>query len=317
MGLFRNLTDSMGITRRKTLSLDVDGAFNPVEFVNSIMGVKFEREEFTRPDGTKGTRMVAKGATPEMQEFATGLTDSIQGIIGDITNLTEIGAAIDNEAFDPVIQAVRDTQTSAREKAFNEASRLQEQNLARSGVSDSTSGIEARNLLTEDLVDKATEDERDLVLLAEDLRDKQINRSGIGLGANQGERGALSGAAESQRSQGLNFATGQQSLKLGATQSMFNDRTSANQDQAKAFGQTAGKVAAMFSDVRLKDNISLLKTVKDVNIYQFTYKHDLNKKVHEGVMAQEVLSTIPNSVEMDTTGYYKVNYNIVGEYLNA
>lgn len=240
MGLFRNLTDSFGLTRRETLDLDVAGAFNPIEFVNDILGVSGKREEFTRSDGTKGTRIVATGATPEMNEFISSLTESVQSLVGDITELSQIGAAIDNEAFDPVLQAVRENQKEAREQTFKDTSRLQEETLAKRGLEDSTAAIEGRSQLGSQLNKQATQDERDLVLLAEQLRDQQIQRSGVGLQTTQGERGTLATGAENQRAGSINLASAQQGLQLSAATSMFQDRNAANSAQAGNFLATAG-----------------------------------------------------------------------------
>lgn len=243
MGLFRNLTDSFGLTRRETLDIDVAGAFNPIEFVNDIMGVSGKREEFTRADGTKGVRFVATGATPEQNEFITSLTEDIQSLVGDITELSQIGVAINNDAFDPVIQSVRENQKDAREQAFKNTSRMQEEVLARRGLEDSTAAIENRAQLGSEFAKAEITDERNLVLLAEQLRDQQIQRSGIGLQTSQGERGALSNVAESQRAGSLNLATGQQQLSIGAQTAMQQDRIAADQQQAGAFIDTAFKVA--------------------------------------------------------------------------
>jgi len=239
MGLFRNLTDGVGLTRRETLDIDVAGAFNPIEFVNDIMGVSGNREEFTRPDGTKGVRFVAKGATKEQQDFIKLLTDEVQSYIGDVTELTRIGAAINNEAFDPVINSLRANNKDVNERAFRNRSRLEEETLARRGIEDSTSATEVRQQRGADMVQTEVDQERELVLIAEQLRDQQIARSGIGLGAVSGERGTLSNSAENQKTGSINFATGQQQLSLAAQQAMQQDRIAANQQQGKAFTDTA------------------------------------------------------------------------------
>jgi hypothetical protein len=83
-------------------------------------------------------------------------------------------------------------------------------------------------------------------------------------------------------------------------------------------GQVAGIVgtlakAGLFgSDERLKDNITHIGIDRGYNIYSW----DWNKKALElgidtptyGVMAQEVLETNPDAVELMDNGYYAVNY---------
>ena len=68
------------------------------------------------------------------------------------------------------------------------------------------------------------------------------------------------------------------------------------------------------SDIRLKDNISLLKEGKegDPNIYSFSYIWDSNT-IWSGVMAQELLNTKhADAVETHPEGYYMVDYGKLG-----
>jgi IMP cyclohydrolase len=63
----------------------------------------------------------------------------------------------------------------------------------------------------------------------------------------------------------------------------------------------------------LKSDIELLGTYKDVNIYRYKYVWD-NNTSYVGVMAQELLeSKYRDVVELDDTGYYKVNYEKLSE----
>ena len=85
-------------------------------------------------------------------------------------------------------------------------------------------------------------------------------------------------------------------------------------DQMSQVAGIIGTVAPLlgFSDIRLKDNIIHIGTDKGYNIYSW----DWNKKALElgvdtptyGVMAQEVLETNPDAVELMDNGYYAVNY---------
>ena len=79
-------------------------------------------------------------------------------------------------------------------------------------------------------------------------------------------------------------------------------------------GQIAGIASTLFgmSDVRLKDNVTHIGIDRGYNIYSW----DWNEKALElgvdtptyGVMAQEVLETNPDAVELMDNGYYAVNY---------
>ncbi len=69
-------------------------------------------------------------------------------------------------------------------------------------------------------------------------------------------------------------------------------------------GQIAGVIAAVNSDIRLKDNINLVgKSPSGINIYTFKYKGD--DKTYQGVMAHQV----PEASFVGDDGYLKVNYN--------
>jgi hypothetical protein len=63
------------------------------------------------------------------------------------------------------------------------------------------------------------------------------------------------------------------------------------------------------SDERLKENIKLVDTKEDLNVYSFTYLWD-KSKTFVGVMAQELLGTrYASAVGTDTNGYYYVDYS--------
>lgn len=62
-----------------------------------------------------------------------------------------------------------------------------------------------------------------------------------------------------------------------------------------------------FSDARLKENIVPVGSTHDgQNLYLYNYKGDAEPRV--GLMAQEVAQTRPEAVEVDPSGYLKVNY---------
>ena len=69
------------------------------------------------------------------------------------------------------------------------------------------------------------------------------------------------------------------------------------------FGQVAGALTAMQSDIRLKDDINLIgKSPAGTNIYTFKYKGD--DKKYQGVMAHQV----PHASFVDNDGYLRVDY---------
>jgi hypothetical protein len=73
----------------------------------------------------------------------------------------------------------------------------------------------------------------------------------------------------------------------------------------------AGQLAKT-SDKRLKENIEKVGIDEStgLNLYSFNYI-GLPEK-YEGVIAQEVIKTRPEAVIVDDTGFYKVNYEMLG-----
>jgi hypothetical protein len=91
-------------------------------------------------------------------------------------------------------------------------------------------------------------------------------------------------------------------------------QTTPGESGLSQMGQIAGIASTLWgmSDIRLKDNIIHIGTDKGYNIYSW----DWNREALElgvdtptyGVMAQEVLETNPDAVELMDNGYYAVNY---------
>ena len=70
------------------------------------------------------------------------------------------------------------------------------------------------------------------------------------------------------------------------------------------FGQVAGALTAITSDIRLKDDIKLVgKSPSGIKIYNFKYKGD--DKKYQGVMAHQV----PHASIVNDEGYLMVDYN--------
>ena len=81
-----------------------------------------------------------------------------------------------------------------------------------------------------------------------------------------------------------------------------------------AYGKYAAAGAAA-SDERLKTNIKLVDNVNGHNIYTWDWKEQ-DYGYNKGVIAQEILVSVPEAVTMMDNGYYAVNYNILGlDYL--
>lgn len=64
------------------------------------------------------------------------------------------------------------------------------------------------------------------------------------------------------------------------------------------------------SDERLKENIKLIDTCNNINIYEFNYIFDKSKRKHVGILAQELLDTEYSDCVIldDESGVYLVDY---------
>lgn len=64
------------------------------------------------------------------------------------------------------------------------------------------------------------------------------------------------------------------------------------------------------SDERLKENIKLIDTCNNINIYEFNYIFDKRKKKHVGILAQELLGTEYKDCVIldDESGVYLIDY---------
>ena len=80
---------------------------------------------------------------------------------------------------------------------------------------------------------------------------------------------------------------------------------------AKSTANSAGSPVSASSDRRLKANIARIgSTVFGLPLYRFAYLG--GNEMFTGVMAQDVLSVMPQAVSRDAAGFYRVNYGMLG-----
>ena len=73
-------------------------------------------------------------------------------------------------------------------------------------------------------------------------------------------------------------------------------------------GGPGGMIRGLFSDIRLKEKIQKTGvSASGIPIYEFNYIGSNSR--YSGAMAQDLLEINPSAVTMDSSGYYKVNYN--------
>ena len=80
-------------------------------------------------------------------------------------------------------------------------------------------------------------------------------------------------------------------------------------------GMTANESCCpvLTSDIRLKNVGNAftggLDEIRKINIYNFTFKNDVNKLPHVGVIAQDLKLIFPNAVSKDNKGYYRIRWD--------
>ena len=95
------------------------------------------------------------------------------------------------------------------------------------------------------------------------------------------------------------------------------DPTTVDKTKSFAFGSNAATAnpavanpasLGMFSDIRLKEKIKRTgASPSGIPIYEFNYINSNNR--YSGAMAQDLLDINPSAVSLDSSGYYKVNYD--------
>jgi hypothetical protein len=100
---------------------------------------------------------------------------------------------------------------------------------------------------------------------------------------------------------------------MGAAQNQYSasmDAFNAKQAQIGQLAQLGGSAAMMFSDIRLKENIEQVGILSSgLPMVEWSYIGLPGR--HVGVIAQQALKFCPEAVELDPSGYLKVDYSKV------
>lgn len=116
-----------------------------------------------------------------------------------------------------------------------------------------------------------------------------------------------------------------QQIGLQQLQTLLSSITPFLSGTTGALGETKGALSSggngiagianagmqLFSDIRLKENVTAAGTRNGHNWYEFNYKRHPEQRFR-GVMAQDIMQTHPWAVVEDATGYLKVNYSMLG-----
>ena len=104
------------------------------------------------------------------------------------------------------------------------------------------------------------------------------------------------------------------SAGLSAQGEMFGSIVGAAGTLGSGYMGMAGAKALAGSDMRIKENVSEIgkDAYTGLNLYHFSYINDPDSTMYEGVMAQEVLNFMPEAVVLDESGFYAVDYGMLG-----
>ena len=98
-------------------------------------------------------------------------------------------------------------------------------------------------------------------------------------------------------------------------QMMMAREQTASEEKGAALGAVtslAGTGMMMMSDERLKTNLVLVGVEAGHNVYTWDWIEGFDGGYNKGVLAQEVMETNPEAVEMMGNGYYGVYYDQIG-----
>jgi hypothetical protein len=129
----------------------------------------------------------------------------------------------------------------------------------------------------------------------------------------EGASSSAANAAQTSTSAATSLANTNSNYSLG----MANVASANRGQNMELIGTLAGAGAGIYnkSDERLKTNIQLVDNVNGHNIYTWDWKEQ-DYGYNKGVIAQEILVSVPEAVTMMDNGYYAVNYNMLGlDYL--
>ena len=139
----------------------------------------------------------------------------------------------------------------------------------------------------------------------------------------------ISNALMGGMAQGAQTIGSGQQMQLSGLSSVLNAQTSYANAMNQMFGSMGGSglgglgsalggaaqlYTAFGSDRRLKEGIELVgkDEATGLNLYEFTYIDDPDKRRFVGVMADEVEPLFPDAVSRDEQGFAAVNYGMLG-----
>ena len=306
-------------------------------FTDSIQGFtnKYSQELQTTKEqmGTANADVLARQTGTTMAGISSGYQEARKQLESTLARKGLAGSGVEANILSDNYQQEAMAKASAGVSAYNtaiqqsDALRLQQAQLSgqqyQAGISGATTGYQANLGATQNIygVTSASDLQNYNLSNAATLQGiaglTQVAQAGQGVygqSANylQGASTSAANAAQTATSAATSLANTNSNYSLG----MANVASANRGQNMELIGTLAGAGAGMFkSDKRLKTNIQLVDNINGHNIYTWDWKEQ-DYGYNKGVIAQEILVSVPEAVTMMDNGYYAVNYNMLGlDYL--
>jgi hypothetical protein len=307
-------------------------------FTDSIQGFtnKYSQELQTTKEqmGTANADVLARQTGTTMAGISSGYQEARKQLESTLARKGLAGSGVEANILSSNYQQEAMAKASAGVSAYNtaiqqsDALRLQQAQLSgqqyQVGIAGATTGYNANLGATQNIygVTSASDLQNYNLSNAATLQGiaglTQVAQAGQGVyekSANylQGASASAANAAQTSTSAATSLANTNSNYSLG----MANVASANRGQNMELIGTLAGAGAGIYnkSDERLKTNIQLVDNVNGHNIYTWDWKEQ-DYGYNKGVIAQEILVSVPEAVTMMDNGYYAVNYNMLGlDYL--
>lgn len=305
-------------------------------FTDSIQGFtnKYNQELQTTKEqmGTANADVLARQTGTTMAGISSGYQEARKQLESTLARKGLAGSGVEADILSSNYEQEAMAKASAGVGAYNtaiqqsDALRLQQAQLGgqqyQAGISGATTGYQANLGATQNIygVTSASDLQNYNLSNAATLQGiaglTQVAQAGQGIygqSANylQGASSSAANAAQTSTSAATSLASTNSEYATGMAKV-----ASANRDQnMELIGTLAGAGIGKYSDIRLKTNIELVDNINGHNIYTWDWKEQ-DYGYNKGVIAQEILVSVPEAVTIMDNGYYAVNYNMLGlDYL--
>ena len=321
-------------TLTKQYGADVTGLSK--SFTDSIQGFtdKYSSELQTTKEqmGTANADVLARQTGTTMAGISSGYQEARKQLESTLARKGLAGSGVEANILSSNYQQEAMAKASAGVGAYNtaiqqsDALRLQQAQLGgqqyQAGIAGATTGYQANLGATQNVygVTSASDLQNYNLSNAATLQGiaglTQVAQAGQGVYGQSANylQGASSSAASAASTAGSS-ATGLANVNANYATQMQQ----ANAQSSSGIGSLIGTLGAAgitkYSDERLKTNIQLVGNENGHNIYTWDWKEQ-DYGYNKGVIAQEILVSVPEAVTMMDNGYYAVNYNMLGlDYL--